>query len=100
MAGKLPGVSGAGITLKLRSIRYNSNASAEYAVQMAEDGGFRFDAVDPGVYILRAEGKSILTTEFGALDAGRRGTPIVVGRGSHIEGLAVSPPSLVPSVEE
>jgi hypothetical protein len=94
VAGKLQGVSGTGITLKLRAARYNSNASAEYVVHMVEDGSFRFDTVDPGVYTLRAEGKDILTTEYGALAAGDRGTPIVVARNAHIQDLTLSPPQL------
>jgi len=94
VAGRLQGVSGTGITLKLRAARYNSNASAEYVLQPAKDGSFRFDTVDPGVYTLRAEGKDILTTEYGALAAGDRGTPIVVARNAHIQDLTLSPPQL------
>jgi hypothetical protein len=92
--GKVLGISGASVALKLRSIRYNSNASAEYALQVGENGSFRFNAVDPGLYTLRAEGKGILTTEYGALESGERGTPIVVARGAHIQGLTLSPPKL------
>jgi hypothetical protein len=84
----------AGTTLKLRSARYNSNASAEYAVHADDDGSFRFEAVDPGVYSLRAEGKGILTTEYGAMQAGERGTPIVVTRGAQIKNLTFSPARL------
>jgi hypothetical protein len=88
--GKVIGASPPGVMLKLRAARYNSNASAEYAVHAGDDGSFRFDAVDPGVYTLRAEGERIVTSEYGALEAGERGTPIVVARGAHIQGFTLS----------
>ena len=55
--GKILGISGAGAVLKLRAVRYNSNTGAEYAAHAAQDGSFRFNAVDPGVYALRAEAR-------------------------------------------
>lgn len=95
VAGKVQGDGGdGGFTLKLRSARYNSNASAEYSVSAAADGSFRFDAVDPGVYTLRAESKGTLTYEYGAREAGERGTPVVVARGVHVKGLTLAPPKL------
>lgn len=94
VAGKVLGVSEAGTTLKLQAVRYNSNASAEYTAHVDTDGSFLFNAVDPGVYTLRAEGQGIVTTEYGALKAGQRGTPIVIARDAHIRGLTLSPPKL------
>jgi hypothetical protein len=94
VAGKVLGETQAGSTLKLRSARYNSNASAEYTVRAASDGTFRFDSVDPGVYTLRAESESTVTYEYGSHKAGERGTPITVGRGAHVEGLQLAPPRL------
>jgi hypothetical protein len=95
VGGKVEGDGDDGsFTLILRSARYNSNASAEYAAQAAADGSFRFNAVDPGVYTLRAVSKNSLTYEYGAQNADKRGTPIIVGRGAHIEGLTLAPPKL------
>jgi|HubBroStandDraft_6_1064221.scaffolds.fasta_scaffold51214_1 hypothetical protein len=94
VAGMVVGVSAAGTTVKLQAARYNSNASADYVAHVGGDGSFQFNAVDPGVYTLRAEGKGIVTTEYGALEAGERGTPIVVARNAHIRGLRLFPPKL------
>jgi hypothetical protein len=94
IAGKVLGAGASGATVKLLAARFNSSASAEYTVQTADEGSFRFDTVDPGVYTVRVEGKSILTTEYGALEPLERGTPVVVERGAHVEGLMLSPPKL------
>lgn len=94
VAGRLLTGKDVSTRIKLQSIRYNSNASGEYEVQADREGNFRFDSVDPGVYNLRAEGKGILTTEYGALKVGQRGTPIVVTRGTHIQNLTLSPARL------
>lgn len=93
IAGTVLGAGGSA-TVKLRAARYNSNASGEYVTATAGDGTFRFDAVDPGVYTLRAEGKDFVTTEYGSPHAGSRGTPIVVQRGAKLEGLSIHPPKL------
>lgn len=90
VAGKVVGANAADTTVKLQAARYNSNASAEYAAHVGTNGSFQFNAVDPGVYMLRAEGKNIVTTEYGALEGGDRGTPIVVARGARIRGLKLS----------
>jgi hypothetical protein len=94
VAGRVLTVNQAGTTLELQSARYNSNASVEYTVHAGEDGSFRFNTVDPGVYTLRAVGKGILTTAYGSMEAGERGTPIVVRRGAQIQGLTLSPARL------
>lgn len=89
VSGQVSGDGASGALLKLRSLRYNSNASGEYTAHAGRDGSFLFDKVDPGVYTLRAEGPGILSSEFGAFEAGQRGTPIVVARDAHIEGLTL-----------
>jgi hypothetical protein len=94
VSGKVLGDASTGYTLKLLSARYNSNASAEYMVKSGSDGSFRFDDVDPGVYTLRAEAENFLSVEFGAREAGMRGTPIVVERGAQIRDLTLAPPKL------
>jgi hypothetical protein len=94
VAGKVVGASAADATVSLQAARYNSNASAEYTAHVGANGSFQFNAVDPGVYTLRAEGKGMVTTEYGALEGGERGTPIVIARGSHIRGLKLSPAKL------
>jgi hypothetical protein len=81
-------------TVKLRSARYNSNASAEYSTHANPDGSFQFDKVDPGVYILRAESKSAITVEYGASKPGQRGTPIIVNRGAKLKNFTLAPPKL------
>jgi hypothetical protein len=94
VAGRVVGVSPEDITIRLRAARYNSNASAEYVAHTDEDGTFEFNPVDPGVYTLLAEGEDIIATEFGASEAGKRGTPIVVARGAHLQNLTLSPTKL------
>jgi hypothetical protein len=93
VSGTVHGDALGGYAVKLRSARFSSNASAEYTVRTASDGTFHFDAVDPGVYTLRAESNNTLTSEYGALAPGLRGTPIVVNRGSHLTNLTFSPPT-------
>jgi Carboxypeptidase regulatory-like domain len=94
VAGRVLGDSQGAYTVHLRSARYNSNASGEYTTHAAPDGAFRFDVVDPGVYTLRAERDS-LTYEYGAHDAGEKGTPIVVARGANLKDLKLpGPPQL------
>ncbi|MGO8789971.1 MAG: collagen binding domain-containing protein [Terriglobia bacterium] len=94
VAGKVLGDTKHGFTLKLRSARYNSNASAEYTERAASDGSFHFDSVDPGVYTLRAESGASVEYEYGAHEAGERGAPIIVARGARVEGLTLAPPKL------
>jgi hypothetical protein len=94
VAGKVPSASEPDVTVKLRAIRYNSNASAEYVAHLNADGSFLFDSVDPGVYTLRAEGQGRVAVEYGAREAGERGTPIVLARGAHLQGLTLSSPLL------
>jgi hypothetical protein len=94
VSGTVLGDMVGGYTVKLRSARYNSNASGEYAVHTMADGTFRFDAVDPGVYTLRAESDGSVTYEYGAQEAGRQGSPITVSRGARVQNLKLSPPAL------
>jgi hypothetical protein len=94
VSGSVLGPGKSGATVKLRQARYNSPTSEEYTVQATEDGSFRFDKVNAGVYTLRVEGKSILTKEYSSLAAGKRGMPIVVALGAQIRGLTLSPPKL------
>jgi protocatechuate 3,4-dioxygenase beta subunit len=95
VAGRVKGDVDGGYTVKLRSVRYNSNASLEYAVHTVADGNFHFDAVDPGVYTLRAESEGgSLTSEYGALGFGQQGTPIIVRRGARLDGFTLAPPKL------
>ncbi len=96
VSGKVVGVSTehGDLTLKLHSARYNSNASEEYLANATADGAFQFNSVDPGVYTLLAEGAGILSTEYGASEPGKRGTPIVVARGARVQDLTLSPPKL------
>ncbi len=94
VSGKVQGDVEGGYKVKLRSARFNSNASGEYTTHTAPDGTFRFDTVDPGIYILQAESGSSLTYQHGSHDAGQSGTPIVVGRGARVKDLKMSPPRL------
>ena len=94
VSGKVVGGVDGGFTLKLHSARYNSNGSGEYAVRADADGSFHFDSVDPGVYTLRAESETSVPYEYGARKAGERGTPIIVARGGHVDGLTLAPPKL------
>jgi hypothetical protein len=91
VSGRIESGQSEGLTVKLRAARYNSDGSEEYSVSPATDGTFHFDEVDPGVYTLSVAGKNFLMNEFGALDGGKQGSPIVVTRGAHIEGLTLKP---------
>jgi len=91
ISGKITGTQTEGLTVKLHSVRYNSDGSEEYSASPAPDGTFHFDEVDAGVYTLSAEGKNFVRNEYGALDGGQQGAPIVVNRGARIEGLTLNP---------
>ena len=84
----------AGVSLELRSARYNSQNSAEYTSALGPKGSFHFNDVDPGVYTLRAEGKDSFKYEYGARGLERKGTPIVVARGARIKGIRLKLPQL------
>jgi len=94
VSGKVLGDAAEGYKVKLQSARYNSTAAAEYNVKTASDGSFHFDAVDPGVYTLRAETEGSVSIEYGAPEFGQRGTPIVVERGTQATNLNMTPPKL------
>jgi len=82
----------ADVTIRLRSARFNSDASAGYDTRPAADGSFRLDDIDPGVYTLEAESKGWRGFEYGAAGAGGRGVPLVVGRGAHLEKIRLALP--------
>lgn len=90
VSGRIAGGQSQGLTVNLRSARHNSDASYEYSASPTPDGTFHFDEIDPGVYTLGVEGKDFVTNEYGALNGGKRGTPIVVKRGARIEGLTLN----------
>lgn len=90
VSGKIAEGLSNGLAVKLRSARYNSDASFEYSVKLEKDGTFHFDEVDPGAYILSVEGKDFFPNEYGAVGGGKQGLPIVVSRGGEIEGLSLT----------
>lgn len=91
VSGRITGGQSEGLTVKLDATHYNSDASYENTTSPAQDGTFQFAEVDQGVYTLSVEGKNFLINEYGALGGGKQGTPIVVTRGAHIEGLTLNP---------
>ncbi len=93
VSGKVEGDT-VGVSIELRSARYNSQNSAEYTTDLGPKGSFRFNDVDPGVYTLRAEGKDSFEYEYGAKGLDKKGTPIVVARGAHIKGVRLKLPKL------
>jgi hypothetical protein len=94
VAGRIDGQAAGDSTVVLQALRFNSNASGEYRTIPALDGAFQFPAVDPGVYTLRVEGKTIVTTEYGAKAPDERGTPVILNRGVHLEGMNLAPKKL------
>jgi hypothetical protein len=94
VAGRIDGQAAGDSTVVLQALRFNSNASGEYRTIPALDGTFQFPAVDPGVYTLRVEGKAIVATEYGAKAPDERGTPVILNRGVHLEGMNLAPKKL------
>jgi hypothetical protein len=92
--GKLRRTGKSPITLTLTAARSNRNSCAEYNVEAAANGSYQFNSVEPGVYTLLADSNDIVATEYGALEAGMRGKPIVVEPGAHIRNLNFAPPRL------
>jgi len=92
VSGKVTGNDSGGYDVKLVSSRFNSGTSQQYSTHTSADGSFHFENVDPGTYTLRAARKGWVTSEFGAREPGKQGSPIVVGRGERVQGLKLAPP--------
>jgi hypothetical protein len=92
VAGRVLGESNAVYTVRLLSLRYNSNAPAQFTTRTSEDGAFHFDNVPPGVYRLRAHGKNYVRFDYGAHAAELRGTPLLIAPGARIKNLTLNAP--------
>jgi hypothetical protein len=75
--------------VKLWSVRFNSDRSYEYSTKPAADGSFHFENVDPGIYLLVAQGPGYSLSEYGASHPGLEGTALTLRAGQHLEGLTL-----------
>ena len=76
--------------VKLWAMRFNSDRSYEYSTKPDADGNFRFDNVDPGLYLLLSQGPGYTLSEYGASHPGVEGTAVTLRAGEHLEGLTWS----------
>jgi protocatechuate 3,4-dioxygenase beta subunit len=91
LSGKIVNlVDGNSPWVKLWAVRFNSDRSYEYSTKPDPDGNFRFDNVDPGIYLLLSQGRGYTLSEYGASHPGLEGTAVTLRAGEHLEGLTWS----------
>lgn len=76
--------------VKLWAVRFNSDHSYEYTTKPAPDGSFRFENVDPGIYVLLTQGKDYTLHEYGASHPGFQGVSVTLKAGQHLEGVTLA----------
>lgn len=91
LSGKITNAPHAGFSVKLKTFEKNPLAIYDgYSVQVAPDGRFDFEDVDPGTYLLVAEGPGFMPTEYGADGPEHSATPIELKPGQHRQGMAIT----------
>ncbi len=91
-------ISGNAPWVKLWAVRFNSDRSYEYSTKPAPDGTFRFDNVDPGIYLLLTQGEGYSISEYGAQYPGLEGTAIVLKAGQKLEKIKLTAAPKKPSL--
>jgi hypothetical protein len=91
LSGKITNPPRAGLSVKLKSIEKNPLAVYDgYSTQTSADGDFQFQDVEPGRYVLVAEGAGFMATEYGAKGPEQTGTPIELRAGQLRKGIVLS----------
>lgn len=76
--------------VKLWAVRFNSDRSYEYSTRPAPDGSFHFENVDPGIYLLVAQGLGYALSEYGASYPSLEGKAITLSAGQRLDGLTLN----------
>jgi len=84
--------------VKLWAVRFNSDRSYEYSTKPRPDGSFRFENVDPGIYLLVVQGPGYTLSEYGASYPRLEGRAITLGAGEHLKGLTLAAAPRKPSL--
>src|ERR1700752_2259859 len=67
LSGKIANPAGRAFSVQLKPIEKNPLAIYDgYSAQTAAEGEFQFEDVEPGRYVLVAEGAGFMPTEYGA----------------------------------
>jgi hypothetical protein len=91
LSGKITNPSRGGFSVKLKLVEKNPLAIYDgYSTQTASDGEFQFEDVEPGRYMLVAEGAGFMPMEYGADGPQQVGTPIELKPGQHRKGLVIT----------
>jgi hypothetical protein len=91
LSGKITNPPSAGLSVKLKSIEKNPLAIYDgYSSQTLTDGDFQFKDVEPGRYVLVADGAGFMATEYGADGSEQTGTPIELKAGQLRKGIVLS----------
>jgi hypothetical protein len=75
--------------VKLWAVRFNSDRSYEYSTKPKPDGTFYFEDVDPGIYVLAAQGPGYTLSEYGSSYPRLEGKAITLSAGQHLAGLTL-----------
>lgn len=84
--------------VKLWALRFNSDRSYEYSTKPQPDGSFRFENVDPGIYLLLTQGSEYALSEYGAPYPRLEGTALTLKAGQHLDGLILNAAQKQPSL--
>jgi hypothetical protein len=87
--GKVTGLAASAAQVDLRAIRLNSARSMIYETATSSDGSFRFEAIDPGIYVLAIHGTDDQYSAFGAKGPGLEGMPIKLTAGQHRDDIII-----------
>jgi hypothetical protein len=90
LSGNVTGLIAGAVPVALRAVRFNSGRSMLYETTTASDGSFRFDAVDPGIYVLSTRGDDYQYSAYGAKGPGLEGMPITLSAGQRREGITIA----------
>ncbi len=98
VSGKLTNVQEDAPWVKLWAVRFNSERSYEYSTKPGADGSFHFENVDPGIYLLVAQGRGYTISEYGASYPHLEGRAITLSAGQRLAGLTLSAAPWRPSL--
>jgi len=98
LSGKVTNVQAGAPWVKLWAVRFNSDRSYEYSTKPEPDGRFHFENVDPGIYLLVAQGPGYALSEYGASHPGLEGKAVTLNAGQRLAGLTLNAAPKLPSL--
>lgn len=78
------------LRVKLWAVRFNSDRSFQYTIKPNDDGTFKFENVDPGIYVLLTQGPGYTVSEYGAAAPGVEGKAITLTAGQQLTGIRLT----------